>query len=261
MSQDQGAVLKFFYDNMLQSTAGSIAATSTSTGAYAIDNIHNMLEVNGWKGTSSATQNIDFDAGVGNAFDADYVAILGHNLFTVGSSVAVIHSTSGAYGGEEVSIFSTSVDTDKVFLKEFSAPGAKRYWRVQISGASTKPSVNILSLGTLSTIAFIQPPSDPHGQRTIKNTNITQGGYVAGIHTKYTERNVTYSFGGVSTALYSILNTWHENSGQKNFFMAWDTTNDSSAVYLVRPDGNFNAPINMDKYRNITINLRGRKET
>jgi len=260
MSQNQGTVLKFFYDNMLQSTEGTITATSTSTGAYTIDDVHNMLEVNGWKGASSATQNIDFDAGVGNTFDADYIAILGHNLFSVGSSVAVIHSTSGAYGGEEVTIFSTSVDADTVFLKEFTAPGAKRYWRVQINGASTSPSVNILSLGTVSTVAFIQPPFDPHGQKTVMNTNMTEGGFVAGIHTKYTERSISLGFGGVSTSLYSILNTWHENSGMKNFFMAWDTTNDSSAVYLVRPDGNFNNPINVDKFRNVTINLKGRKE-
>lgn len=260
MSQNQATELKFFYDNMLQSTAGSVVATSTSTGAYAIDNIHNMLEVNGWKATSSATQNIDFDAGVGNTFDADYVAVLGHNLFTIGSSIAVQHSTDGAFGGEEITIFSTSVGADTVFLKEFSPPGGRRWWRIQINGASTKPSINVLSLGTLSTIAFIQPPFDPNNQRTIKNTNITQGGFVAGIHTKYIERNISIGFRGVSTSLYNILNTWHENSGQKNFFMAWDTTNDSSAVYLVRPDGNFNSPINVDKFRNITINLRGRKE-
>lgn len=260
MSQDQATELKFFYDNMLQSTVGTISATSTSTGAYAIDNIHNMLEVNGWKGTSSATQNIDFDAGVGNTFDADYVAILGHNLFTIGSSVAVSHSTDGVFGGEEVTIFSTSVDADTVFLKEFSPPGGRRWWRVQVNGASTSPFINILSLGTLSTVAFIQPPFDPHSQRTIKNTNVTQNGFVAGIHTKYTERNISLSFGGVSTSLYKIFNDWHEVSGMKNFFMAWDTTNDPSAVYLVRPDGNFNSPINVDKFRNITINLKGRKE-
>lgn len=261
MSQDQATELKFFYQNMLQSTLGTVIATSTSTGAYAIDNIHNMLEVNGWKGTSSATQNIDFDAGVGNSFDMNYIAILGHNLS--GSTVSVIHSTSTAYstaGTTAGTALSTVVPANTVFMREFTAPGARRFTRIQISGMTTAPFVNIVSLGTVSTIAFIQPPFDPHSQRTIKNTNITQNGFVAGIHTKFTERNITLGFGGVSTALYSIFNAWHENSGMKNFFMAWDTTNDSSAVYLVRPDGNFNNPINVDKFRNVTINLKGRKE-
>jgi hypothetical protein len=218
-----------------------------------------MLEVNRWKASSSATQNIDFDAGVGNSFDADYIVIQGHNLFAAGSSVAVLHSTDGAFGGEEVTVFSTSIDTDSVFLKEFSTQGAKRWWRIQVNGAATAVSIAVMSLGTASTIAFIQPPFDPYGQVRKANTNITQGGFVAGVHTKFIERNMSITFPNASTSLYSILSNWWENSGGKNFFMAWDSTGDTTAVYLVRPDMSFQNPINVDKYRTISINLKGRK--
>jgi hypothetical protein len=191
----------------------------------------------------------------------DYIAILGHNLS--GATISVIHSTSTSYstsGTTAGTALSTTVPSNSVFLREFAAPGASRFTRIQISGMTTAPRIDVLSLGTASTIAFIQPPFDPYGQNTKTNISMTEGGYIAGIHSKFTERRINLRFNGVTTSLYNIFNTWHENSGQKNFFMAWDSTGDSSAVYLVRPSERFMNPINVDQFRGVTINLKGRKE-
>ena len=42
--------------------------------------------------------------------------------------------------------------------------------------------------------------------------------------------------------------------------MAWNSTGDPTDIWLVRGDETFNNPFNVDKFRDITINLRGRKE-
>ena len=255
----QQTKLKFYHDNILANTTVPLVATSTSTGVFAIDNISNGLETNRWKGTSTATQVIEFDAGAGNTVDASYIAIFGHNLFAAGATAVVQHSTSGAWGGEHSNSFNGPIDTSGVYLAEFATAGEFRYWRVLIQGQSTIPYISIMNLGTVTTLDWIQPPFDPYAQQRMTNANITQGGFVSGIHTKHTERQLSISLANSNTAVYASVLDWNETNGAKNFFMAWNSTGDATAIYLVRPDDSFNNPLTVDKLRNITINLKGRK--
>ena len=97
MSHDQGTELKFYYNNLLSSSGSTVIATSTSTGAYAIDNIHNMLEGNGWKGTTvSSTQTIDLDLGNGHVDNGDFETGTTSNwsFLAGGASTAVLTASS-----------------------------------------------------------------------------------------------------------------------------------------------------------------------
>ena len=258
----QGSKLKFFWQNMLGSTGSALTApTTNSTGDYSIDYVHNFLEVNMWKERSTAistARTIVFDAGVGNAYPADYFAIYGHNL---NASTLALDASSDNFAASTVSVVAPfAVGTTGAILSEFTSPGSYRYWRFTFSRSTvTESFISILSLGTKTELNYIQAPFDPYGQEIMANVNLSQGGYVTGIHTKYTERQLSINLNNQSTAVYTSVKTWFETHGAKNFIAAWDSTGSSADVWLVRPNLSFKNPINADHFRDIQIELTGRK--
>lgn len=247
---------------MLGSTGSTIVApTTNSTGDYSIDYVHNFLEVNMWKERSTAistARTITFDAGVGNAYPADYFAIYGHNLNT---STLSLDASTDNFAASTISVVAAfTVGTTGAILNEFTSPGSYRYWRFTFSRSTvTESFISILSLGTKTELDYIQPPFDPYAQEIMANVNLSQGGYVTGIHKKYTERKLAINLFNQSTTVYSSVKTWFETHEAKNFIAAWDSTGSSADIYLVRPDLDFNNPINTEHFRDITINLKGRK--
>lgn len=252
------AKIKFYYDTMLSSVGSSLTASSTASGDYSAGYLYNMLETNMWKASSSANQTLSYDAGAGNTKGADYVAILGHNLKTAGAAVYIDRSSDGASWTEAYS-WTPSADTAQ--LKEFTNPGAFRYWRLRITGASVAIYMTLCLWGLKTELDYCSAEFDPYGQEVKASRNLSQGGYVTGIHAMYIERQVALNFEDADATLYGAVKTWWETSGLKNFFMAWELANNPSDVYLMRPDTKFNNPMtNGGLYRNITVTLTGRKE-
>jgi hypothetical protein len=266
------AKIKFFWDTMLGAVDSTLAADSTeSTGDFNVDYIFNMLETNMWKSANTTDpQYITFDAGVGNTKSADFLAIIGHNLNTISATVTLQYSTDN-FSGDINDIFSAEMPSaDTVFLKEFVTQD-KRYWRLKISGApSAVPFLTICIWGNKTELDFAELNTDPHAQTAKANINMTQGGVIAGIHTKFIERSLVLRFNGVSVPngweadsdnIYTKIFDWWNTSGLKNFFVAWETANRPDDVYLMHPDPTFNNPlVRGGVYRDVTINLKGRLE-
>src|SRR3990172_5387949 len=129
----QWAKFKFFFDTMLGSTGSALAAGSTASGDYSAAYLYNMLETNLWKAADTTSPvYITYDAGAGNTKQADYLAIIGHNLFSAGATIALQYSTDNFASdiNDAFTAFAPSADT--VILKEFTAV-AKRYWRLKIT--------------------------------------------------------------------------------------------------------------------------------
>lgn len=255
----QGAVLKFYWDSILDDTGSTITASSTSsTGDFSLSYLTNNLEVNRWMASSSNSQSITYE--LSTTKQADYFAIAGHNLNTAGSQITFQVSSSTAFAGEHTNLFIETPTNDKVYLKEFTNPGGYRYWRVALSGHTIAPYISVLSVGTRTELDYITPPFDPYAQEIKANTNMSYGGYITGTHIKYIERQVNITLANKTTAIYNKVKTWWETHQLKNFFVSWDITNDSTNIWLMRADDNFNNPISIDQYRTININLLGRKE-
>lgn len=260
------AKFAFYYKTMLGSTGSTLAATSTeSTGDYDVDYIYNFLETNLWKAEDSGLadpQYITYDAGVGNSEDADYLIILGHNMNSAGVTVTLQHSTTGAWAGEEVNVVNEAPSADTVYIKEFAAPGAKRYWRLKIAGhGATAPYMAIAVWGLKTELDYATASFDPYEQNTKAVVNLSQGGYVTGVHTKYIERRLSIRFSDSDSTLYNKVKTWHDSHDLKNFFVAWDLTNNASDVWLMRPTMRFRNSFNQTGiFRDINIQLMGRKE-
>jgi len=263
----QWAKIKFFWDTMLGGSGSTLTASSTESSAdYDVDYLYNMFETNIWKAEDTALadpQYITFDAGAGNAGDADYLAIFGHNLNAAGATVTLQHSTTGAWAGEEVDAFTGEVPSaDTVYLKEFIAPGARRYWRLRISGhGSTAPYMAICVWGGKTELDWASSAFDPYEQKVVEKATMSYGGYLTGLHTQYTERSMSLRFSDADSTLYDKVKNWFETHGMRNLFVAWDTTNSPADVFLMRPSSKFRNPFNQTGlYRDISISLSGRRE-
>ncbi len=259
------AKIKFFWDTMLGSRESSLSVTSTETvGDYSVDYIHNWLEVGSWKSANQTTPiYITYDSGVGNTKEADYLTILGHNLFTVGALVSLEYSSTGAWSGEEVAVVnSTTPLSNKVFHREFTSPGSFRYWRLKISGTLTdKPYMSICVWGSKTELDFVSSSFDPHRVNQMATVALSSSGFVTGVHERFVQRDIKLSFSGADSTLYGKIKTWHDSVGLRNFFMAWDSTNSSDDVFLVRTCKIFNNPFDeTGVYRDVTIELKGRRE-
>lgn len=253
------AKVKFFWDKLPGSAGSALSATSTAAGDYSAEYLYNMLETNIWKAADSLPAYLSYDAGPGNAGAADYLAVAGHNLFSSGTILSLQYSADGITYQDAFTPFTPS--TDAVVLKEFTNPGAFRYWRLGLTGMTAAPFMAICVWGVCTELDYATASFDPNSQEALANVNLSQGGYVAGIHTQYVERSVSFRFDDADPALYGKVRQWWDASGVKNFFVAWDTANNPGDVFLMRPDPRFNNPIkNGGSLREITIALKGRKE-
>ena len=250
--------IKFFYATMLGSAGSTFTATSTATGDFDVDYLYSMFETSFWEATTSANQQLDYDAGVGNTKTADYLVILGHNLATVGATIVLQYSDGAGYTNAFTPIV---VTVDTVLAKEFSGAGAHRYWRLDISGGmSAAPSIAIAIWGDKTEIGFARASYDPKGFEEEVSRNITAGGFPAGIHEYFSEREFSIPLSKIDEATYAKLLAWREISGAQQLFVAWETANNPDDVFLVYPVGKFHCPFtNGGLYRRTTLNFRGRK--
>lgn len=279
------AKVKFYYRNMLGQTNQVLTVTSSASG-YPIENIYNMFEADSWKANDTTDPcYITVDTNLCVLSTADYVAFSGHNLGTVNASVTLQWSTDAASWTDLFT--AVMLRNDKTFLKEFTSPGAKRYWRLKITGHDLAPQVSLLAFGLKTELDYATSSFDPHAENVQANVNLTQGGYVAGTHILYSERSMDLSFADVSlsvgtryigdgayiggggitgqgadtVSVWEKLKAWWGESGLKNFFVCWESANSPDDIYLMRPNTSFNNPLkNGGAYRDLTIQLTGRKE-
>lgn len=139
---------------------------------------------------------------------------------------------------------------------------AKRYWRLKVAGyGTTSPDMAVCIWGDKTELDYASASFDPHHQEETANVNLSYGGYVTGIHTRYTERRLDLRINDADPDLYDKLKSWWDTHGLKNLFVAWDTAKNPSDVWLMRSSGTFRNPFNRTGlYRDINIKLSGRKE-
>jgi hypothetical protein len=261
MTMTTWAKIKFFWETMLGSEGSTLTASTTATGDYSAAYIFNMLETNMWKAANTTTPvYLTYDAGVGNTKSADYIAMAGHNLSSIGASVTLQHSPDNSAWTDAFTAFQPA--TDRAFLKEFTSPGAKRYWRLKLTGAlSAAPYVATCIWGLKTELDYATGTFDPYAEDVQASVNVSQAGFVTGVHKKHSVRDMTLQFSDADPALYSLIKAWWDGSGLKNFFVAWETNNNPTDVWLMRPVEKFNNPLALGgARRNISISLKGRKE-
>lgn len=256
------AKIKFFYDTMLGSAGSVITATSTAAGDYAAVYLYNMLETNMWLSADTASpQYIMYDAGAGNVKTADYIAVMGHNLKSAGAIIKLQYSDDGFTSHIWDAFAAFTPVSDGTTLKEFASPGAYRHWRLVVAGAAVAPYMTIAVWGNATVLDYATASFDPYCLDVKASVNLSYSGCVTGIHTRYAERSLSITFNDADAELYGRIKTWWDVSGLRSFFVAWETANSPSDVWLMRPDARFTAPLRYGgAYRDISVQLKGRKE-
>ena len=203
--------------------------------------------------------------GGGGALAADFLFISGHNFATIGATVTLQHSTTGAWGGEEVNITTYVPTTDFTFAKLFTS-ATKDYWRLRITGTlSAAPQMAICYWGVRAEIGYCVSSFDPNKRATKSIIKTTKGGIISGIHKNFRERGpVPYDFGEIDAdgSEYIALDEWDLSIGQELFGLMWEPTSHSTDVYLMHnKSGDFDMPLTKGGlYRRAKLTLSGRME-
>lgn len=132
------------YASLLLDIPGAVLAATSETDDEPASNLRNPATYLRWRATSSATQNLDIDAG--SAVTVGYWAIASHNLGTVGATARLYYSDN-AMSWTAAATGLAPAD-DRVQIDEV-APTSHRYWRLAITGASAAPAIGVLYVGEI----------------------------------------------------------------------------------------------------------------
>ncbi|MBI2401110.1 MAG: hypothetical protein HYV23_08680 [Deltaproteobacteria bacterium] len=253
------AKIKFYWKSFSGSQGSALEASSTFERT-SVSNICNMLETNLWQAAvGMGPHYIMHDSGEGNSHEADYLAVSGHNFASINALVKLQYSNDGESYLDAFTPFIPA--SDRAFVKEFTSPGAFRYWRLALEGTVIAPFIYIAAWGLRTELDYASASFDPNEQEVKAAVNLSNGGYLAGAHAKYIERSMTIRFDDADAALYGKVKEWWEGSGTRNFFVAWENSGHPEDVFLMRPEPRFSNPLKSGgAARDIVIALTGRKE-
>lgn len=253
------AKIKFYWKTMLGSTGSFLEASSTFDGT-SVENIHNMLETNRWQAAQvQGPHYIIFDSGEGRSHPADYIAISGHNLSTAAALMTLQYSNDGTAYQDAFAPFTPA--SDRALVREFTSPGAFRYWRIRLEDTAIAPFIYIAIWGEKTELDYASSSFDPHEQEARDTVNLSYGGYLAGVHSRFIERSMSIRFEDADAALYEKVMEWREGSGAKNFFIAWESSSHPDDVFLMRPEPRSSNLLKAGgAARDIVVALTGRKE-
>jgi hypothetical protein len=233
------------YVSMLRLATTTVADPGTASG-FSIANISDMKSYNVWKSNTTVKPiEIDIDNGA-SPQNANYIGLVNHNLFTLGATVKIMADTFTPPTTQRMA--ATAVTEDGVSLLTFSAPGALRYWRVEITvaGASfaAPPFIGDLWLGLRTDLPeYVAPSFDPFFKDVdIVGSRSDGGHYLAGISRGQLHRGViTFGAAGAARSWFtSDGNAFIDNHALKRFpfFFTLDTadTDFDSPRYVKVPD-------------------------
>jgi len=245
----------FYYDHGLSGLTATYAHAS-----YPVANILDRVDGTMWKSTATATQYITFDAGVGVTISPDYLLISNHNLKTAGATIVLQYSTDN-FAADINDIFTAYAPaTDTTQLKTFTTQ-AKRYWRLKITGATVNPYIGLCWWGPKTALDYADSIT-PYDEEIKANVNIGETGFVQGIHTKYTERQLDIKFEDMDSTLTAKLIAWRDAVGMGLFGVQWEPGDHSTDIWMMRrAKGKYDAPLKQGGlYVDNKLALVGRKE-
>jgi len=252
--------IKFFYKTGLVNMTASV---TDGDSRYSASNLLDMREWKKWKGvgTSDTFQYPSSGPGAGANLTADYDIFSGHNLGSVGATVVLQYSATGAWAGEEVNAYTPfDPSDDKTKLKEFNSVTSP-YWRRKLSGMSAAPIVAISKWGEKVIFDHASVLNDPNRQKWHGVVNRSLDGTVIASYKDWVERILELKFSNRDSALYTKLDAWWEKIATGLFFVAWETGAHGSDVWLVSSQEEYNNPLSMaGAGRNFNLSFRGRKE-
>lgn len=222
------------YNNKLISAA--ITASGTYSG-YDVANVIDQRTFTYWKAAAAGSANY-VQGHWGSAVAINCVAICKHNLFTVGATIYVEHSTNGTDWTQAAT--TTPADDDAIMLTFTSA--TKEYWRLKIANTTGIPQIAVLFFGTY--LEFEWPPMGPItflDEGIHAESNQSETGNQLGSVTKFTDMMLDRTFNNFTKTWFdnSFRTFWTSAKQLNYFFYADDLTNAPKEVYYSRLKSDF----------------------
>ena len=235
------------YKSFLRETTTVITDPGTETG-FAIASIKDMKSYTLWKSNQTAAAiNIDSDCGASTTQNGDYIALVNHNLFTLGATVRVLADTVSPAATQVLA--ATTPTEDTVTYLPFTAPTAKRYWRITINHSAlpfaAKPYIGEIFLGMRTTCTeFATPVFDPYFRDVEVMGDRSEGGHFLAASLRGQIHRGTLELGGpagVTRAFHdSDLTPFKQNHADPRYPFVFVLDPDDSAFktprYVKLPD-------------------------
>ena len=243
----------YFYYKTDLTTAGLTATTADAN--YPVGNMLDGFDGTLYKGTTAATHYITFTGSA--SITCDYLAFGGDNL--AGATVALEFSNDNFVTDTRQAFTAFVRSGSAPVLTEFSSISGQ-YSRLVLTNLVQVPQIALCWWGQKVELEYATANFDPHQEKFNGNRNVTQTGYLSGVHQEFYERVISFMIEDADATTYAKVADWWTTVDMKCFFFAWEKTDHATDAWIVRPDEAFNNPLKQGgAYRDITINLRGRR--
>ncbi len=243
---------QILHDNRLDDATP--VASTTATG-YDVLNLRDWRPYTWWKPTAlPATVTVDCASPVA----ADYFLIWGHDLFTHGCTVELRGSTDN-FVSSNVLIASKITTSNDPFFVAFTSVSF-RYWRLNITGGATMPSIAIASIGTALDIhAYFASGFDPIGRDVIGQYNQSMSGHPLGKAIRYEEWSQTLNFENVTWSWLRATwqPAWSVHLRKEPFVLVWDSVDHADELRLVVAQNGYRTPHSTGSYANLSLDVMG----
>jgi len=238
----------------------ALTATPLPSTNYPVSNLIDGYDGTLWKAPDTTTQVIKHDAGVGNTHTFDFLAIVDHNFASAKPNLTLAYSSDDITYTTSLSIAAASaLYDDPMILQEFTQR-AYRFQKLTLSNCLVAPQMAICYWGKFHELDYVDVSFSPDATEIKANINITETGFLSGVHEKYTERSMELKWEDMDDAFYQVVKTFIETVGLLNFVIAWELTSHPSEIFLMRREpGRFAAPLKFGgARRDVTLSLIGR---
>lgn len=229
--------------------SGATVTMTSETAGFPKENLQDwrLGTAYRWKATSVASQTYHVDLGSAApsiARSCDAFVIGGHNLGTVTADVSVAWSTDDAAWTDVVT--SAAPGDDFPYMRQWTAPGVKRYWRVVIANATTTPAqAGIITLGRrLDFTEGAQADLDPYQQEAVVEDASNENGSPIGVNVRYKRKvfRINHTNIGMTDADFFSVSGMnfddhfvpHAIDNGKPFWFTWNWDVDTDETYLCK---------------------------
>jgi len=253
---------RILWKSALEISGATVTAGSTDAGSqYDVANVLDRRAYTLWKG-ADASDNYIQALSLSPVQPANCVAIIGHNLGTVGASVDVDQWNGSTW----IDLAGPWTPTDdKLIFKTWAVGPTRSGYRINFTSLSGAPIVGVAMVGYyLEFPRYLASGWDPTAETVVAEGVESKAGNLLGATVRYHELNLNPNWSFLDPAWIdaNFRDAWDQClSLLKPFVWSWDYSGHESETYFVRMVDNPSLSMPYDPYRrSLVLTMRGPRE-
>ena len=216
-------------------TAANITGTDTATG-YPDDNVSDWRTYETWRGDGT-TNSYTLTVAYGSDISSQSLAIVGHNLNTVGARYKLDASTAAAPSVWDA-LVAYSTPGDNYCKAHFYTQANYANYRLTIDnnvGANFAPEIGIFFVGNyLEFPVLIDYPFDESHKKVEMDSVLGNDGRLLGRSERYVKRLLNPTFQYMQDSFHTTYNAFWDAHRSYPFVWVWDYENYPADAFLVQ---------------------------